>query len=237
MQPTYEKFQQNIFIQSNSTGSLTFMLAIENDLRKIASQPVGARLLEKIKQGAHPVFIHYHTEKWTSKPYSHENKCKKGVGCSTTVFACLSDKTRIIDYTLAPCQTPSYISLAHELIHAYHNSYGRNRQNHPFQDTEIWKNAEEYNTIVGYPSKKPRFSNLKITENNIRKEHSLPLRLTHLSELQRFTTTMLAQVRIYQFAAATLKHNFGTNYIAHPKALIRLYTHVGCIKIKYMNLQ
>ena len=62
---------------------------------------------------------------------------------------------------------PSFIGLAHELIHAYYSLLGEGITN---------TKAEEYST-VGLAS---HLSTREFTENAIRAEHGLPIRMTYI---------------------------------------------------------
>lgn len=78
---------------------------------------------------------------------------------------------------------PIFLCLAHELIHAYHNSYGKNARgsaHYPSVDPVLWTDKEEYHTIVGFPSKKAVRTLPKITENAIRRAFGFHERFSHL---------------------------------------------------------
>ena len=67
--------------------------------------------------------------------------------------------------------TPVFITLGHELIHAKHNSEGRNKRklHAPKEARKGYSNKEEFQTIQSG----------EITENDLRNEHGLPRRFTH----------------------------------------------------------
>jgi hypothetical protein len=46
-----------------------------------------------------------------------------------------------------------FVYLGHELIHAYHAAYGKNRSREKSICDSMWTNGEEYATIEGRPRK------------------------------------------------------------------------------------
>jgi hypothetical protein len=130
-----------------------------------------------IALGSHQVTIgmRAHSGKSSAIRLDRQNAHKKTVGCATKIL--LTHETRVsVDFTGNPIESPFTVKLAHELIHGLHNSYGENSRHLPSPNDALWRNLEEYNTIMGNTE-----NSLGISENTIRKELNLPLRYTHLS--------------------------------------------------------
>lgn len=124
------------------------------DLVLINNTFTGRRLLMKISHCSDRIFI--------SHGKIHGVKC----------IPAKADKSSfvMITYSLEDDTTPSFIKLAHELIHAYHYMRGKNLNKCAKADASKWLNDEEYQTIVGFPTKKKDRIYPKITENSIRLE-------------------------------------------------------------------
>lgn len=84
-----------------------------------------------------------------------------------------------ITYSGEDDTTPSFIKLAHELIHAYHYMRGKWLKECAKADASKWHNDEEYQTIVGFATKKHDRIYPKITENSIRVEAGLRPRTSY----------------------------------------------------------
>jgi hypothetical protein len=163
----------NIYVQ-NCGRRPKFLEIVKEAIELISSQEVGKRLITKIGQSRHQIRIIYSSNDETF-PLNSPNHFTPGVGCGSRI--------EIEDQSTT--EAPFYIRLAHELIHAYHNSRGRNKA---FVISDIvfnivyasgkFTNAEEYNTIIGLPTKKVQRTKPKITENAIREEHQMPPRTT-----------------------------------------------------------
>jgi hypothetical protein len=94
-----------------------------------------------------------------------------GAGDETTIMIdddLTDDRVKAFDATGHKIYTPVYLILGHELIHARHNIVGQNRRNQAPTEP-AYGNLEEEQTI----------STGTLTENMLRKEHSLPLRFGH----------------------------------------------------------
>jgi Effector protein len=166
-------FSKNICIQNNSSVCPDFENVVRKNLQSINSTETGKRLIEKIDQSKHQVKISYFVKTSCLQLGSKTDPSKRGKGCDSWILFTGSAKDKI-DIHLKRLETPSFIDLAHELIHACHNSYGKNakEEEYPSIDKGFWTNPEEYKTIFG-------FENTKITENRIRKEHGLQERFSH----------------------------------------------------------
>ena len=70
--------------------------------------------------------------------------------------------------------TPSFVALAHELVHALHILSGDVMQH---SDSELEKMIEEARTVGA-----GKYQNKRISENALRKEHGLPIRLYYSEE-------------------------------------------------------
>jgi len=179
---------------------------VQEAFKILASGRVGQRLISKIGAGRHQVFILQGDKSEVTPGFSDnlkgmEESSDRTKGCVSFVRLKLdqelvwrySEKDRRLQWYLKkrieyvhdmngkPIEIPFFITLAHELIHAYHNTYGKNKRHEFTMDTRVWSTDEEYKTIVGFPSKKPFRMEPKITENTIRREHRLPERFGHIS--------------------------------------------------------
>lgn len=153
-------------------------LALEA-LAKINSKPVGKIMLEQIVAREHKKKFGYTVcimrpaglgivddkqtdqKKWNggsmAKRINENDACDSSIGTPTQVLW----NANIIE--TPDGSRPSFISLAHELVHALYNLRGE-----AFKDTS----AEEYRTVGLAPVANARF----VTENKIRAEHNLPRR-------------------------------------------------------------
>lgn len=168
----------NITYIPTKNAPADFLDKIDSAIELLFSKEVGRRLLLKIAFARHNVTIQ-HTADGSSRVGAIDDVRGQTVGCGTGSRILLSDKTlKVFDANNTLIDMPFFITLAHELIHAYHNAYGKSRRTSKTCDRAIWSSDEEYHTITGLhadvPDRKPR-----ITENSIRKEHGLPLRYGH----------------------------------------------------------
>jgi Effector protein len=153
----------------------TFLLTCKEALDRIASQPLGLRLLQEISARA-PTFGQWPgkvkiyraalpIEQGGSKAAAvNEAKAMDGTGSASGV-AWNSNVFVIPDQG----PRPPFIGLAHELIHAWHNAYGIKKDDY----------KDEENFTVGlkqYMMPDPAANPATITENMIRLEHGVPIR-------------------------------------------------------------
>lgn len=160
-------------------GSSTFVLTVREALDRIASQPKGARMLAEINAG--PAFGAWNgvvkiyraqgvvdpnnpgAEGGSKASAVREDLAKNGIGSPSGV-------AWNPNIYVVPGQgsRPPFIGLAHELVHAWHNVNGIKRQNY---DEE-----EEFTVGLGqWAVANPN----AITENVIRLEHGLSIRLQY----------------------------------------------------------
>jgi len=163
-----------IMIDNQGLAS-SFLLTCKEALDRIATQPLGLRLLQEISARA-PVFgpwagkikiyrAELPIEQGGSKaaPVSEANAkngtgSASGVAWNSNVFVIPNQGPR-----------PPFIGLAHELIHAWHNAYGIKKAEYD----------DEENFTVGlnqYMMPDPNANPATITENMIRLEHGVPIR-------------------------------------------------------------
>lgn len=165
----------------NPNESVHFPQLVKDALKTIDSKPVGKELLSEIvklsgkKQFGYTVCIMRPADlsfadkndgrgaQWSSGSIAvriREDKACNGTGTVTQVIW----NANIIE--TPDGSRPSFIALAHEMIHALYNLKG-----------EAFKNTsdEEYRT-VGLP---PVANARAITENKIRDEHNVPLRAAY----------------------------------------------------------
>ncbi len=183
----------NIYLQA--PASELFRQDVEESLALLASKSVGKRLLVKIASASHKVFIRQGFCSHVLAGYSDisgRKDCSDRQKGSSSFIELQSRQQYALDlksfhnrtnYVIGkdnqPIEQPFFITLAHELIHAHHNARGKNKWFEMSMDTTIWTSDEEFQTIEGFPSKKPRRTIPKITENAIRSEHGLPERYGH----------------------------------------------------------
>lgn len=152
-----------------------FVKKLQTAINKIALKTVGRRLLDKIESKPYTVWIRHHTENDSYACFPDED------GPSVVRLTGLVEDPSCSKEG-NPIKTPFFITLAHELIHAYHNSCGKDAGNKKVSDNEIinfiWSNLEEFNTIMG-STLNPQRKNIKVSENAIRAEHNIPIRYSH----------------------------------------------------------
>ena len=177
-------------IRLSKSTSEELQNSVHTALKIIASKPVGQRLLKKIDEGKYWVLITSLEDSDTSpetRTFGPGGNIS-GMGCPSIIsisekhnFTLIGYKHKLYSTDLSPIAAPFWISLAHELIHAYHNSYGRNCQRQdlelPFK-RNVWKSPEELKTITGWSGIEDEGGRVRqaISENAIRLEHNLPLR-------------------------------------------------------------
>jgi hypothetical protein len=106
---------------------------------------------------------------------NHIRKTAKGYSSVVRyINQALDPKIDVKKTTQFGVMTPAWISLAHELIHAFHNISGNA---YPERVDDV-KREELYTTGVG------PYKNTRISENAIRKEHGFPLRPHYYSRLR-----------------------------------------------------
>ena len=144
-----------------------FFEQAEEALLKIHELNIGKRLFERIAKVDFPVTINY----------------RKGCmglcvvqGCANALNVAIKiDFNTAVTYPDLNLQEhilPSFVSLAHELIHAMHHTTDTNCAGDR-ADKLIWTDDEEYNTMVG-------FTEDAITEHAFERELRIPLRLSHI---------------------------------------------------------
>lgn len=152
----------------NNPYGYDFVNNIKIALNHLSTAEVGNRLLRKIADGHHTIYIKHNSNDNSAR--GTEDGCIRGRGCNTFIEISCSD---------LHTESPFFIRLAHELIHGYHNSYGK-CLNSSILEKNVWENDEEYNTIVGLTSNKINRKRPKITENAIRLEHHLSERTSYI---------------------------------------------------------
>lgn len=147
-----------------------FITKMQCALYILSRKETGHRLIGKIEKGGHNVVI-------TESP--SENECVFANRANAENREIGSPSTIHVTGNSTPGH-PYYIVLGHELIHAMHASYGKVFSCSSNEvDRCVWSNNEEYNTIVGFPSKNPKQAKPKITDNALRREHHVRERSTH----------------------------------------------------------
>lgn len=152
-----------------------FLDKITSAIEILKSQNVGKRLINKIINGKHRVIIKYDRNVNNCEAHDSKEATKRGVGCSSTIRLNF-EKPSLCGFKGEEIESPFFVKLAHELIHALHNSHGKNNG---YSTCGVWSNQEELKTI--YPEVDLKRTKPKISENAIRAEHGLPLRFSHYS--------------------------------------------------------
>ena len=182
--PSYVQLFNNIFVQSNSVEYPNFLEETKEDFKTILLGEVGQRLIKKIEQGQHAVFIEY-GKNCKGKAFDGTLSRSRGWGADTVIhYDCTAQN--VFDCKGSSIESPRFIKLAHEMIHALHNSYGKNAQALKCKHNNFfWKSQEEFKTIFGNPSKNLNRKRPKITENAIRAERGLEERCSHFIDVPR----------------------------------------------------
>lgn len=203
----YRRFK---IVVTSSSECTNFPMLVEGALAQISSRRLGNALLRGMEAGNKYVCIKRSSARtwgnWSNgivgfqtgsvcKRFNENDACSSGIGCNSSV-----------DWQPDAISTPdgdrpAFIALAHELIHAYHNSLGvafanakdeeastvglmrfwlpanemdNIRWAYPFFDTEL-------HTGLGGAQKTNMFRvpSLHITENMIRHEHRIPPRIRY----------------------------------------------------------
>lgn len=163
----YVQVGKNIFAKEEIVNE------VQISLRILDSKKIGCKLLQRLGNSKHNIYIEL-GHKFKEKAVFGSKARTRGVGSDSVVTIVTRDmaiKNKKI----------FFISFAHELIHAYHSVYGKNRTREKSICDYMWTNDEEYTTIEGRPSKKLhklRSNHQKISENAIREEHRLPKRIS-----------------------------------------------------------
>jgi hypothetical protein len=175
-----------IIRMQNQSDSVLFPTLVNDALAKIASRPIGQKLLQGISQRANKAKFGYTVcimradmtynagcvTKWVGT-----NVAKRGDEALATTAG--QGSITAIKYNANMISTPdgnrpSWIGLAHELIHAYYNLKGKGLGSGTIMNVKGPVEREEMATVGLGPG--PHRS---ITENLIRAEHNLPLRTTY----------------------------------------------------------
>jgi hypothetical protein len=93
-----------------------------------------------------------------------------GKGSKTVIYIHLNETSDAMYTRLAGCLTPSWIALAHELIHAWHHLGGNQYAEEINVSGTGIKREELWTTGIG------PYANTRISENALRQEAGLPLR-------------------------------------------------------------
>lgn len=164
---------------STGTDHSGFQAEILAHMAKLLAKPVGRGLVTNLVNGATAVTI----RPSSSQIYGGGNAIRGGSGTlentdgtagsgGTTIIQIdpgLKDSDVVVyDKDGNEINLPVFITLGHELIHAQHNSEGRNRRNNTASDTS-YSNQEEEETIATGG----------LTENDLRTEHGMTLRHGH----------------------------------------------------------
>jgi hypothetical protein len=201
IQPGINRYRMrpNIYVD---TSDVNFFRRVESDLKCLESHEVGRRLITRISAGKHAVYISEGTSNFCTSLDSLAARTR-GLGCSAKISYSLNSEC-LFDSKGSMHKIPPFLMLAHELIHAYHSSNGKNVANATAKQLsecakQFWTNREEVHTIRGFPSKNSYRSKPKISEDAIREEHGYPVRFGHVAPLSPSEKTS----PLLQFSALT----------------------------------
>lgn len=145
---------------------------------RLLSRPAGRRLVLDLVNGPHLVVI----QAWTGPMQEPADTTSSsgaqrtaggapGQGAGATIRLrpnLLTDQVFVHGNHGRRIESPLFITIGHELIHAWRNAQGRNEGSQPPTDP-AYDNAEEEQTIAAG----------NLTENDLRHEHRLPARHGH----------------------------------------------------------
>lgn len=139
-----------------------FNSEVKDLLNQINLNPIGARLIAKLRLLSRKIFIFP-----GAKDLTASNSFGTYISLTLKDFNCYSPTSEAIFL-------PKHVILFHELTHAYHHLSNKQAWSNQ-SDPLVWESDEEYKTIIGFPSKSGKTSP-KITENAFRQAEGLPLR-------------------------------------------------------------
>lgn len=173
-----QQIRPNIYVDTNDVD---FLEHVKSDLTVLESREVGKRLITRISRGKHAVHISRGKDNYCVT-LDRLASCTRGKGSSSKISYSLKPHHRV-DFRGKEYTVPPFFVLAHELIHAYHGSNGKDAITQGLAECSSawWKNREEIHTIRGFPSKNPSRNKPKISENAILAEHGYPERFGHIS--------------------------------------------------------
>jgi hypothetical protein len=156
-----------------------FKSMILRQIGRLMSKPTGRRLILGLVKGGKPVTIKpsstsviaYASTKKSESALKEDGS--KNEGGDTTIFIddnLTDDQVKVKNSEGKDIPSPVFVILGHELIHARHNQAGENRT-YVNAENQGYGNREEELTIVAGD----------LTENEIRREHGVPLRHGHSS--------------------------------------------------------
>jgi hypothetical protein len=167
--------RKRIVIDRN-INPMPFIELLQDALDTLNGADIGKKLIQKIEEGHHNVNIISSIIHNTAKCCSSSDAYNPLFGSPSDIKIAQEFNSKVLNRKAEPIDKHFEVILGHELIHAYHNSYGLNQSNLPMADTKIWTNQEEYNTIMGNTLVD---GPTPICENAIRKERGLPERFSH----------------------------------------------------------
>lgn len=190
------------FFQGTCGTAASFIAQTQANLKKIASQPIGKDLLElilkrhqgigtKANSNGSPKTVTISNGWGTLVPDNYntdasgvDNMAKfsvtKQVAGHAMTMAGRGTSVRVrysvtMDYsTVLKLKTPSFVALAHELIHAFHFLSGNQSA-----DLSYDKVLQRYRSSIveeALTVGAGTYENTRISENAIRREHGLPIR-------------------------------------------------------------
>lgn len=179
-----------------------FDTAVRDVIARIASRPIGKRLLDKIAKANHVAWLTI-GERSETTFYDALGAVTKGKGSDAEIRLSLVTRA-MISFDVKEAESPFFIDCVHEFIHLYRGFYGKNRSMGNVACKELWQDDDEYETMVGFPSKKDRErTKPKITENTIREEHSLPQVYTHLFASELIKPGLSEEIKFQSLAHRT----------------------------------
>ncbi|MCX4029185.1 hypothetical protein H0A36_07750 [Endozoicomonas sp. SM1973] len=163
---------------------------VRNDLTKLASKPAGNALLHRIItsnkangrsrfKGSVVINVTRNSPFVFSEGATIENNKLEAVDIFYDLSSLDTIKSHLTD-------SPTFIALGHELIHALHDIEDTtiSTQKNPHGEEQATVGLNEYDNVTNHFNKKKatEFLNVAITENLLRAEHRLPIRLKYYQQ-------------------------------------------------------
>lgn len=180
--------QSMVVMVSSALDCDSYISQVESALRELSTQPYGAALLQRISD---------QKNRHSDWPYvvrirsmNNDNKCERILDHQPSYSEVLWDAS--MQTSQDGFDRPPFIALAHELIHAYHFAVGVNLCGDMEEAATVgltekwWVDPDQMDTkrshfLHNHHDNSPKGDHavVRITENLIRHEHQVPLRLSY----------------------------------------------------------
>ena len=238
----YTQVRPNIYVKPTKKNP-HFVSGIDSCISHLEKTVTGKRLLEKIGDSTHAVFIKHGP--LVVLPLNG-NCYEQGVGCDSIVQCSML----VEDYLCLDSGWSAWdgIGLVQGLVEGYHNCKGKNASQNHHVDKLVWKTDEHYHAIMGFPSKKAERKTPKITVNSILIELHRPARFSshHYETLERkllWKERVELALQVYHRTCLEMKYDKNSNLpppianctcedLKHSEIVIALY---HCIAQKVLK--